>query len=61
MLHKSITSEFITMAGIDFFVIAIIPITMTLVVIATTFSAVLSLFSCSDYVHHGHSQRSVEL
>ena len=48
VLHKPIASEFITTACIDLFVIAITPITTTLIVIATTFFAVLSLFSCSD-------------
>ena len=47
MLHKPITSEFITTACINFFVVAITPITMTLVVIAMTFFVVLSPFSCS--------------
>ena len=47
MLHKLIASEFITTACIDFFIVAITPITMTLVVIATIYFVVLSLFSCS--------------
>ena len=47
VLHKPITSEFITTACINFFVVAITPITTTLVVIATTFFVVLSPFSCS--------------
>ena len=47
MLNKPIASEFITTACIDFFVVAITPITTTLVVIAMTFFIVLSLFSCS--------------
>ena len=37
VLHKYVTSEFITTTCIDFFVVAITPITTTLVVIATTF------------------------
>ena len=48
VLHKPIASEFITTACINLFVVAITPITTTLIVIATTFFAVLSLFSCSD-------------
>jgi len=48
VLHKLITSEFITTDCIDFFVIAITSITTTLVVIATTFFVVLCLFSCSE-------------
>ena len=51
MLHKPITSEFITTACIDFFIVVITPITMTLVVIATIFVVVLSLFSCSGYLN----------
>ena len=47
VLHKPIALEFITTTCIDFFVVAITPITMTLVVIATTYFVVLSLFSCS--------------
>ena len=50
MLHKPIASEFITTACIDFFVIAITPITTTLVVIAMTFFVVLSLFYCSESI-----------
>ena len=49
VLHKPIASGFITMACIDYFIVAITPITTTLVVIATTFFVVLSLFSCSEY------------
>ena len=51
MLHKPITSEFITTTCIDFFIIAITPITMILVVIATTYFVLLSLFSCSGYLN----------
>ena len=50
VLHKPIASEFITMACIDFFVVAITLITTTLVVIATTFYVVLSIFSCSESI-----------
>ena len=48
MLHKPIALEFITTACIDFFIVAITPITMTLVVIATTYFVVLRIFSCND-------------
>ena len=44
MLHKPIASEFIKTACIEFFIVAITPITMTLVVIAMTFFIELSLF-----------------
>ena len=51
VLHKSFASEFIIMACIDFFVVAITPITTTLIVIVTNFIVVLSFFflpPCSD-------------
>ena len=48
-----IASEFITTACIDFFIIAITPITLTLVVIATTYFIILSFFSCSE-ISLGH-------
>ena len=55
VLHKPIASGFITMACIDYFIAAITPITTTLVVIAMTFSVVLSLFSCRDINSYAHS------
>ena len=48
VLHKPIVSEFITTACINLFIVAITLITMTLVVIATAFLVVFSLFSCSE-------------
>ena len=56
VLHKPIASEFITTPCIDFFVVTITPITTTLVVIATTFFVVLSLFSCIAYFEKYFSQ-----
>ena len=41
MLHKFVASEFITTTCIDFFVVALTPITTTLVVIAMTFFIVV--------------------
>ena len=49
MLHKLIASKFITTACIDFFVIAITPITTTLIVIATTFSLYYAFFLVVNY------------
>ena len=51
VLHKHITSEFITTACIDFFIVVITPIIMILVVIATIYFVVLSLFFCSGYLN----------
>ena len=47
MLYKLIASEFITTAGNDIFFVAVTPYCTDFVVIATIFSVVIVLFSCS--------------
>ena len=49
MCSSDLGSEFIATACIDFFVIAITPITTTLVVIATTFSLYYAFFLVVNY------------
>ena len=47
MLYKPISSEFILTACNNFFVVAITPYCNDFVVIATIYSVVIDLFSCS--------------
>ena len=47
LLYKPMASEFITIAGNNFFVVAITPYSKDFVVIATVFSTAIDLFSCS--------------
>ena len=47
LFYKLIASEFITTASDNFFVVAITPYRNDFVVIATIFSIVIDLFSCS--------------
>ena len=58
MLYKLIASEFITMDCNNFFVVAVRPYCNDFVVIATIFSAVIILFSCSvmclNHVEYRH-------
>ena len=61
VLHKPIVSEFITMACIDFFVVAITPITTTLIVIATNFFVVLSLFLVVYILPFKNKENTVKL
>ena len=46
-MYKPIDTKFITTASNDFFVVAITPYYNDFVVIATIFSVVIDLFSCS--------------
>ena len=61
VLHKPIVSEFITMACIDFFVVAITPITTTLIVIATNFFVVLSLFLVMYILPFKNKENTIKL
>ena len=54
LLYKPIASEFITMACNNFFVVAITPYCNDFVVIATIFSVVIYLFSCSEIMCLNH-------
>ena len=58
MLYKLIASELITMARNKFFVVAVTPYCNDFVVIATIFSVVVVLFSCSvmclNHVEYRH-------
>ena len=58
MLYKLIASEFITKACNNFFVVAVTPYCNDFEVIATNFSVVIVLFSCSvrclNYVEYRH-------
>ena len=47
MLYKPLSSEFVSTACNNFFVVAITPYCNDFVVIATIFSVVIDLFSCS--------------
>ena len=50
LLYKPIASEFITTTCNNFFAVAITPYCNDFVVIATIFSVVIDLFSCSDFL-----------
>ena len=58
LLYKLIALEFIATAFNDFFVVAITPYCNDIVVIATIFSVVIDIFSCSvmclNHVKYGH-------
>ena len=67
MLYKLIASEFITTARNNYFVVAVTPCCNDFVVIATIFSVVIVLFSCSvmclnhvEYRHVNSEKKHIE-